>query len=200
MATQRLLPAAGGARHRLESRTTARRLCTEKLGLPLEPGVIPIDSLPIHGPLDRPATFCRTSLSPNLTDLSQRPDGFQIIDFSADRRPMKSPRCSATLKLVKTNRFILYLGVALLAAGCKREEGIRTYNAPKDPPPAATVAVADEDMDQEEPGKDQWTAPLPGRQVQPPQMATAAYQVSDDPPLLLTISEVVAVGSPPLPH
>jgi hypothetical protein len=81
---------------------------------------------------------------------------------------------------VKTNRLIFLLGTALLAAGCKREEGIRAYNAPKDPP---------------QPGKIQWTVPDAWKQLPPGQMVHAAYQISEVPSIKLTVSEVTSMGS-----
>src|SRR4051794_6670090 len=98
---------------------------------------------------------------------------------------------SATLKPVKTNRLIIYLGVALLAVGCKREEGIHAYDAPKDPPPGVKVAVTDEGKEHVnehvQPGaKIHWVVPPEWKQVEAPQMTSAAYQVSANPPVLLT--------------
>jgi hypothetical protein len=109
---------------------------------------------------------------------------------------MKSTRASATLKSVNTNRLIVYLGVALLAAGCKRQETIHAYDAPKDPPPG--VAVASKTMGGEEGNADlpiHYVVTPAWKQVAAPQMTKAAYQVSENPPVLLTISEIKSRGS-----
>ncbi len=79
---------------------------------------------------------------------------------------------------------------ALLAGGCEREEGIRTYNAPKDPPPAPVNSVASAPD-----APIHWTAPPSWKPLPPGQMNYAAYQVSDNPPLRMTISQVTSMGS-----
>jgi hypothetical protein len=111
---------------------------------------------------------------------------------------MKSTRRSATLKSVKTNRLIVYVGVALLFAGCKRQEGVQSYDAPKDPPPGVVVASkstnGDGSADVGE-GNIHWIVPPIWKQVPAPQMTQAAYQVSENPPVLLTISRIASRGS-----
>jgi hypothetical protein len=111
---------------------------------------------------------------------------------------MKLHRGSATLKTVKTNRLMIYLGVALLAVGCKREEGVHAYDAPKDPPPGVKVAVAktpEADENVQEGAKIHWVVPPEWKQVEAPRMTSAAYQVSVNPPVLLTVSQISARGS-----
>lgn len=87
----------------------------------------------------------------------------------------------------------------MLAAGCKREENIRAYDAPKDPPPGVTVASKtmggeDGNSDVGE-GKIHWVVPPAWKQVAAPQMTQAAYQVSENPPVLLTVSRIASRGS-----
>lgn len=109
---------------------------------------------------------------------------------------MKLHEGSATLESVKTNRLIVYLGIALLAGGCKREEGVHAYDAPKDPPPGVKVAKAPGgDENAQEGGKIHWVVPPEWKEVAAPRMTNAAYQVSADPPVLLTISQISARGS-----
>src|SRR3954468_23439197 len=71
---------------------------------------------------------------------------------------------------VKTNRLIVLLGAAaaLLLAGCKREEGIRAYDAPKDPPPGNPPVMASTgDAAPTAPaGAIRWTAPAGWTEVE----------------------------------
>lgn len=109
---------------------------------------------------------------------------------------MKLHQGSATLKPVKTNRLMIYLGVALLAVGCKREEGIHAYDAPKDPPPGVKVTASHADDDTVQEGaKIHWVVPPEWKQVEAPRMTNAAYQVNANPPVLLTVSQISARGS-----
>jgi hypothetical protein len=86
--------------------------------------------------------------------------------------------------VTKTNPLFLALAGLLLLGGCEREEGIRTYNAPKDPPPPA-VAVA--------PAQEHWHVPATWKQLPPGPMIKAAYQVADN--VKMTVSQVTAMDS-----
>src|SRR5947208_2503666 len=101
-----------------------------------------------------------------------------------------TPRGFATLDPVKQSKLLLILGGVLLLGGCDRDEGIRTYNAPKDPPagaaPAAPVVEASEHH---------WTVPPTWKALPPGPMIKAAYLVSEDPPIKMTVSQVTAMGS-----
>jgi hypothetical protein len=88
---------------------------------------------------------------------------------------------------VKQNKLLLILGGVLLLGGCDRDEGIRTYNAPKDPPPGAAPVVAA--------GENHWTAPPAWKTLPPGPMIKAAYVVSENPPIKMTVSQVTAMGS-----
>ncbi len=91
---------------------------------------------------------------------------------------------------------MIYLGMALLAVGCKREEGVHAYDAPKDPPPGVKVAVTEGgDENVQEGAKIHWVVPPEWKQVEAPKMTSAAYQVSANPRVLLTISQIAARGS-----
>jgi hypothetical protein len=100
---------------------------------------------------------------------------------------MNSHSHSATLIPVKTHRLILILSTLLLVLGCERKEEIRAYVAPKDPPQAAIVAADDG-------GPIHWITPKDWKRLPASQMVYAAYEVSDDPPVKLTVSEVTSMG------
>ncbi|MDB5321350.1 MAG: hypothetical protein JWN40_2981 [Phycisphaerales bacterium] len=81
--------------------------------------------------------------------------------------------------MTKTNPLFLALASLLLLAGCDRDDGIRTYNAPKDAPPP----------------QERWKVPSTWKALTPGPMIKAAYQVSIDPPIKLTVSQVTSMGS-----
>jgi hypothetical protein len=79
-----------------------------------------------------------------------------------------------------------YLILMLVVAGCRREESVKTYIAPKEPGPPAVVAD-DQPI--------HWTTPPGWKAIEPGQMNFAAYQVGENPPLKMTVSQVASMGS-----
>jgi hypothetical protein len=72
---------------------------------------------------------------------------------------------------------VLLAGLALLGAGCDRDETVRVYPAPKDPPPPA-----------QPPPPISWTVPPGWKQLPAAQMRYAAYAVSEEhPDVVLTV-------------
>jgi hypothetical protein len=100
-----------------------------------------------------------------------------------------TPLGSATLGPVKQFKLLLILGGVLLLGGCDRDDGIRTYNAPKDPPPGAAPAPV------VEAGENHWTVPPTWKMLPPGPMIKAAYAVSENPPIKMTVSQVMAMES-----
>lgn len=88
---------------------------------------------------------------------------------------------------MKQTKLLLILGGVLLLGGCDRDDGIRTYNAPKDPPPGAAPVV--------EAGETHWIVPPTWKTLPPGPMAKAAYVVSENPPIKMTVSQVTSMGS-----
>jgi hypothetical protein len=78
----------------------------------------------------------------------------------------------------------------LAVAGCRREEAVKTYIAPKDAPPGQVTAT-EEQQDQ----PIHWTVPPGWKAVQPGPMLIAAYQPEENPGLKLTVSQVTAMAS-----
>jgi hypothetical protein len=78
----------------------------------------------------------------------------------------------------------------LAVAGCRREEAVKTYIAPKDAPPGQVTAAADE---QDQPIH--WAVPPGWRAVEPAPMSIATYEVGENPPLKMTVSQVSAMAS-----
>ncbi|HEY7120296.1 MAG TPA: hypothetical protein VH475_27150 [Tepidisphaeraceae bacterium] len=102
---------------------------------------------------------------------------------------------------MKTNRLMLLLGVALVLGGCKREEGIRTYNAPKDPPAGQpTLAAHPGGANPSTGGEIQWTAPKDWKPLGASGMSYATFQVSENPPIHLTITPLPATAGEVLPN
>jgi hypothetical protein len=89
----------------------------------------------------------------------------------------------------QTKRLLVLLGGILVLVGCDRDEGIRTYNAPKDPPPPAAAPVV------EAASENHWTVPPTWKTLPPGPMIKAAYVVSENPPIKMTVSQVTAMGS-----
>jgi hypothetical protein len=94
---------------------------------------------------------------------------------------------------VNTKRFIFLLGIATalaIAGGCKRDEGIRVYNAPKDPPPGKP-AVASASVHQHDgaSGPVTWTAPAGWTEVDKAPMSYATLQPAAEPSIRVTISQ-----------
>jgi hypothetical protein len=78
---------------------------------------------------------------------------------------------------------------ALFAAGCDRNpDGIRTYSSPKDPPPPAKTA--------KNAGKIHWDVRPEWKAVPPGEFAMNEYEISANPPLKLSVSQVRLMGSP----
>jgi hypothetical protein len=92
---------------------------------------------------------------------------------------------------VKQNKLLLILGGVLLLGGCDRDDGIRTYNAPKDPPPGAAPVTPP----MAEAGESHWTVPPTWKALPPGPMIKAAYAVSENPPIKMTVSQVTAMES-----
>jgi hypothetical protein len=86
--------------------------------------------------------------------------------------------------------FVLGAAAALFAAGCDRDaDGIRTYSSPKDPPPApAKVAQGG--------GKIHWTVRPEWKALPPGEFSMNDYEISANPPLKLSVSQVKLMGSP----
>jgi hypothetical protein len=92
---------------------------------------------------------------------------------------------------VKQTKLLLILGGVFLLGGCDRDDGIRTYNAPKDPPPGAAPVASPV----AEAGENHWIVPPTWKALPPGPMIKAAYVVSENPPIKLTVSQVTAMES-----
>jgi len=79
----------------------------------------------------------------------------------------------------------------LAVAGCRREEAVKTYIAPKDAPPGQVTASSEEQQDQ----PIHWTVPPGWKEIQPAPMSIATYQVGENPPLKMTVSQVSLMAS-----
>jgi hypothetical protein len=79
----------------------------------------------------------------------------------------------------------------LVVAGCRREEAVKTYIAPKDAPPGQVTASSEEQPDQ----PIHWTVPPGWKAVDSAPMSIATYQVGENPPLKATVSQVTAMAS-----
>jgi hypothetical protein len=97
---------------------------------------------------------------------------------------------------VNTNRLPLLMGALLLLAGCDRKDDIRAYDAPKDPPSAAPAMAAATPAATSASGDIHWTAPPSWKSAPPGAMNLAAYTVSENPPLKMTVSQIRATGAP----
>jgi hypothetical protein len=82
---------------------------------------------------------------------------------------------------------LLIVAAVLPLVGCHKEEAIKTYIAPKDAPPPAVVADNDAPI--------RWTTPPGWKALPAGQMLFAAYQVSENPPVKMTVSQVTSMGS-----
>lgn len=82
---------------------------------------------------------------------------------------------------------------ALALAGCKRDEGIRTYDAPKDPPPGnVAVATSGSNGGNETGARSEtirWTAPAGWTEVEKAPMSFATLQPAGEPGMRVTISQ-----------
>ena len=88
---------------------------------------------------------------------------------------------------------LLIAGSSLLLAGCKGEDSIEVYKAPKEP--GAVVSThATENADTEL----TWTAPSAWQPTAPPQFAAAAFATPDD--LTASVSILSRAGGAPLPN
>jgi hypothetical protein len=117
------------------------------------------------------------------------------------RDSVKSPPAPATLELtVNTNRLIVLVGVAAAAVailatagGCDRkDDGIRAYSAPKEPPPAPRLV---RHVPPAEEGELKWKAPAEWPEIPHGQMSLKDYQVSTEPPIKLTVTRFNLMGS-----
>jgi hypothetical protein len=104
---------------------------------------------------------------------------------------------------VKTNRLLIALGAAaVVAAGgaCDRQEGVRTYNAPKDPQAAPAPAVAAAAPGEAEGGEIHFDAPADWKPLGRTGMSVATYRVADNPPLDLTVTPLPPMAGEVLPN
>src|SRR5689334_17404465 len=112
----------------------------------------------------------------------------KVIGFVCRRAASVKTRLTpARLKRVKTNRLLIALGTAaVVAAGgaCDRQDGVRTYSAPKDPKAApAVVAGAAAPVEAEGGSEIHFTAPPDWKPLGRTGMSVATYRVADNPPL-----------------
>jgi hypothetical protein len=105
---------------------------------------------------------------------------------------------------VKTHRLLLALGAAALVAtggACDRHDGIRTYNAPKDPQAApAVVAGAGAPGEAEGGSEIHFSAPPDWKPLGRTGMSVATYRVADNPPLDLTVTPLPPMAGELLPN
>jgi len=106
---------------------------------------------------------------------------------------------------VKTNRILFAVGAAALAAAggaCDRQDGVRTYSAPKDPQAAPTVMAGAGAPSGEAEGAAEihFTAPPDWKPLGRTGMSVATYRVADNPALDLTVTPLPATAGELLPN
>src|SRR4051812_34174459 len=95
---------------------------------------------------------------------------------------------------------MLMLGaaVALSGGGCDRQDGIRTYSAPKDPQPAQVASGSSSPS--EGAGDIHFTAPPEWKPLGKTGMSFATYRVAENPPLDVTVTPLPASAGEVLPN
>lgn len=89
---------------------------------------------------------------------------------------------------------LIVCAAAGVVAGCEKKEPIQTYTAPKDPPMmAASAGGADGGSEHSSEPHVHWTVPDGWKPTKPGSMIYAAFQVSENPPMNVTVSS--AAGS-----